>query len=313
MAKLQQTIFGHTHVCTGTRAIDVHPVGHKIIDPHRMLVQGACQRGPSRVVTQAPQDDFEAVIGTIKTFHPLTGRRAQRPKPCAYPGCDRHQAVITPGHNRAEPNRRHPAQAETLPVTMRRNMVVNQRREMHPLHLLKQERNVVNAFCDDAGDVIHPQSLTQSPIYLQIWTNRESELGASQIPRKARRKRFTDDVFLSHNTKDKPAVRELAERLKQDGLRVWLDEWVIQPGDSIPLKIEQGLEQSRTLILIMSQNAFASEWVTLERHTVLFRDPTNAERRFIPLRLDDAEITDTLKQFAYVDWRQRAPDQMHGC
>ena len=63
-------------------------------------------------------------------------------------------------------------------------------------------------------------------------------------------------------------------------------------GTSIPLKIEQGLEQSRTLILVMSQNAFTSEWVALERHTALFRDPTNAERRFIPLRLDDAEITD---------------------
>lgn len=59
----------------------------------------------------------------------------------------------------------------------------------------------------------------------------------------------------------------------------------------------------------MSQNAFASEWVTLERHTALFRDPTNAERRFIPLRLDDAEITDMLKQFAYIDWRQKAPEQ----
>ena len=106
-----------------------------------------------------------------------------------------------------------------------------------------------------------------------------SELNASQIPRKARRKGFAYDVFLSHNAKDKPVVRELAERLKQDGLRVWFDEWVIPPGDSIPLKIEQGLEQSRTLILVMSQNAFASEWVALERHTVLFRDPTNAERR----------------------------------
>jgi hypothetical protein len=134
-------------------------------------------------------------------------------------------------------------------------------------------------------------------------------LDASQISRKARRKQFAYDAFLSHNAKDKPAVRELAECLKQDGLRVWFDEWVLQPGDSIPLKIEQGLEQSRTFILIMSQNAFASEWVTLERHTALFRDPTNAERRFIPLRLDDAEITDTLKQFAYIDWRQKAPDQ----
>jgi small GTP-binding protein len=134
-------------------------------------------------------------------------------------------------------------------------------------------------------------------------------LDASQRLRKARRKRFAYDVFLSYNAKDKPAVRELAERLKQDGLRVWFDEWVIQPGDLVSLKIEQGLEQSRTLILAMSHNAFASEWVALERHTALFRDPTNAERRFIPLRLDDAEITDTLKQFAYIDWRQKAPYQ----
>lgn len=115
---------------------------------------------------------------------------------------------------------------------------------------------------------------------------------------------FKYDVFLSHSSKDKPAVRELAERLKRDGLRVWLDDWEIQPGDLISLKIEEGLQQSRTLVLVMSQSAFASEWVTLERHTALFRDPTNRQRRFIPLRLDEAEITETLKQFAYVDWRE---------
>ena len=120
---------------------------------------------------------------------------------------------------------------------------------------------------------------------------------------------FQYDVFISHSTKDKAAVRDLASRLKSDGLRVWLDEWEIQPGDMIGLKIEQGLEQSRTLILIMSVYSLASEWVTLERHTALFRDPTNYQRRFIPLRLDDVEIKDTLRQFAYVDWRQRSAEQ----
>ncbi len=89
---------------------------------------------------------------------------------------------------------------------------------------------------------------------------------------------FDYDVFLSHASADKPAVRELAERLKGDGLRVWLDEWVIQPGDSIPLAIEQGLESSRTLVLVMSRAAFASEWVTLERHTALFRDPPSTSK-----------------------------------
>ena len=35
---------------------------------------------------------------------------------------------------------------------------------------------------------------------------------------------FEFDVFLSHANAYKPAVRDLAERLKGDGLRVWLDE-----------------------------------------------------------------------------------------
>ncbi|HEX8999524.1 MAG TPA: TIR domain-containing protein, partial [Blastocatellia bacterium] len=120
---------------------------------------------------------------------------------------------------------------------------------------------------------------------------------------------FTYDAFISHSAKDKPAVRELAERLRNDGLRVWLDDWEIKPGDAILLKIQEGLEQSRTLVLVMSQHASASEWVTFEHHSVLFRDPTNQQRRFIPVRLDDAEIRDALKQFAYVDWRQRSEEQ----
>ncbi len=91
---------------------------------------------------------------------------------------------------------------------------------------------------------------------------------------------FEYEVFLSHATADKPAVRELAERMKGDGLRVWFDEWVIQPGDSIPLAIEQGLESSRTLVLVMSQPAYDFEWVTLERHTALFRDPPTCKDVF---------------------------------
>lgn len=83
---------------------------------------------------------------------------------------------------------------------------------------------------------------------------------------------FACDVFAS---KDKPGVRELAERLKRDGLRVWLDEWVIQPGESISLPLEQGLESSQTLVLAISRHAFGSDWVTLQGHTALFRDPAN--------------------------------------
>ncbi len=96
------------------------------------------------------------------------------------------------------------------------------------------------------------------------------------------------DVFLSHSAKDKAVVRPVAERLRKDGLRVWFDEWELKAGDSIPAKIEEGLERSRVLVLCMSANAFGSDWAQLESGTFRFRDPLNKERRFLPLLLEDA-------------------------
>jgi WD40 repeat protein len=99
-------------------------------------------------------------------------------------------------------------------------------------------------------------------------------------------------------------VRKLAERLKEAGLRVWFDEWVIKPGDDIYLSIERGLEAARVQVLCLSPAALGSEWVTLERSTVLFRDPTNSGRRFVPLLLADCTLPDTLRRYKYVDFRQ---------
>jgi len=83
---------------------------------------------------------------------------------------------------------------------------------------------------------------------------------------------------------------------------VWFDEWEIRAGESIPAKMEEGLEQSRVLVLCMSANAFGSDWAQLESYTLRFRDPLNKERRFIPLRLDNTPIKVSLAQFLYISW-----------
>jgi hypothetical protein len=126
---------------------------------------------------------------------------------------------------------------------------------------------------------------------------------------------FQYDVFLSHSSKDKSVVRVVAERLRKDGLKVWFDEWALKAGDSIPAKIEEGLEHSRVLaspaeaserrwMLCMSANAFGSAWVqwfSCSQPSTLNSPPTcvplNKERGFIPLRLDDAPIKGSLAQF----------------
>ncbi len=89
---------------------------------------------------------------------------------------------------------------------------------------------------------------------------------------------FQYDVFLSHSAKDMAVVRPLAERLRADGVKVWFDEWVLRPSDSIErnqsktAKTEEGLGRSRALVLCRSAHAFGSDWVQLESGTFRFRD-----------------------------------------
>src|ERR1041384_3395513 len=121
---------------------------------------------------------------------------------------------------------------------------------------------------------------------------------------------FLWDVFLSHNTRDKARVRHLAVSLRAAGLRVWLDEWIIQPGDDIYAAIEHGLEYTRTLVLCMSHAAIESDWVKLERNTTIFRDPQNKERRFIPLLLEECRPPATIRRLAYIDWRDEGEETL---
>ena len=105
------------------------------------------------------------------------------------------------------------------------------------------------------------------------------------------------DVFLSHSAKGKAVVRAVAERLRADGLKERFDKWVLRLGDSIPTKIEAGLEHSRVLVLCMSANALGSDWAQLKAYTFQFRDSLNKKRGFILLQLDDAPIKGSWAEF----------------
>jgi hypothetical protein len=74
---------------------------------------------------------------------------------------------------------------------------------------------------------------------------------------------------------------------------------MIQPGESIPQAVKNGLSKSRIVAICWSKNYAASEWGQFEANTFLFRDPNNRDRRFVPLRLDDHEIEESLRQYLF--------------
>ena len=66
-------------------------------------------------------------------------------------------------------------------------------------------------------------------------------------------------VFISHSSKDKPAVEALALALRERGIETWLDKWMIGPGDDIVDKINAGLEEVQAGLIVCSAGAAVVE------------------------------------------------------
>lgn len=56
-------------------------------------------------------------------------------------------------------------------------------------------------------------------------------------------------AFLSHNSLDKPAVRQLAERLEEDGLSCFVDERDLIAGAALQLSLAEALEYSAACVV----------------------------------------------------------------
>jgi hypothetical protein len=91
------------------------------------------------------------------------------------------------------------------------------------------------------------------------------------------------DVFLSHASEDKIVARMLTAELEKVGLRVWHDETVITPGQSIRRAIDQGLTASVVGVVIISPSFLRKHWAQLELDG-MFDLESKGLVRIIPLR-----------------------------
>ncbi|WP_414543841.1 TIR domain-containing protein [Nostoc sp. CCY0012] len=71
------------------------------------------------------------------------------------------------------------------------------------------------------------------------------------------------DVFLAHNSVDKPQVRLIAQALKQRGLTTWLDEEQIPPGFSISKAIQKAIPLCKTAAIFLSVQGLGN-WQEVE-------------------------------------------------
>ncbi len=92
-------------------------------------------------------------------------------------------------------------------------------------------------------------------------------------------------VFLSHNSADKPAVEELAFRLRKEGVEPWLDKWNLIPGAPWQPAIEDALEDCATCAVFVGPSGLGP-WQNEEMRAAIDRRVSRKDGfRVIPVLL----------------------------
>ena len=120
------------------------------------------------------------------------------------------------------------------------------------------------------------------------------------------------EVFMCHNSDDKPAVIEIAEELKRRGIRPWLDNWAIQSGTNWMRVLEEHITRIGAAAVFMGDSGLGGfqeiEVGVLVPHFIELQCPIVPV--FLPSCSADTHQPLFLKPFQWVDFRKSDPDPM---
>ncbi len=111
-------------------------------------------------------------------------------------------------------------------------------------------------------------------------------------------------VFLCHSSADKPAVRELYQRLCADGIDAWLDEENLLPGQDWQREIPRAVRYADAVIVCLSKGSInKAGYVQKEIKFALdVADEQPDDTIFlIPLKLEECDVPERLSRWQWVN------------
>lgn len=132
--------------------------------------------------------------------------------------------------------------------------------------------------------------------------------------------------FISYSHADKTFAQNIFNDLQNRGIRCWLDEHQILPGDDIRDQIDRGINLWDKVLLCCSESSLNSYWVSdeidraLKKEEQIWRERGEKVLALIPLNLDgymfkweNSRATDLIKRHAedFVNWEKDWPELEH--
>jgi WD40 repeat protein len=101
------------------------------------------------------------------------------------------------------------------------------------------------------------------------------------------------DIFISHNSKDKPLIDPLVERLAEDyEIRSWLDKWDLRAAEAWAPAIQEALNSSNACAVVLGENGWGPYHLKEARRALELKEQ-NPNYKVIPLLLPGAKLQDS--------------------
>lgn len=111
-------------------------------------------------------------------------------------------------------------------------------------------------------------------------------------------------IFLIYALEDKDKVEGIYNELKNAGFKPWMASKDIFPGERWKSSIENALEEAEIALAFLSRYSYNKKGFIqkeLKMALDLLKERTKGISPVIPVRLDESEVPDRLKEFQYVD------------
>ena len=103
-------------------------------------------------------------------------------------------------------------------------------------------------------------------------------------------------VFISYSTKDFPVVEHVRTLLQHSSVEVFVAEYSVAPGKSLPIEIITAIKNCNLFILLWSENSKESEWVPQEIGIA-----TSDKKPILPVVLhSDISLPGFIKELKYL-------------
>ncbi len=162
VTELKQAVCGDGPIAAAGGRVEADTRRVQVVDAQGSAGERALEGSPGGVIAEHVQQTGETVVSQILRAERLTRTGLQGEQALLSPRLHLIEAVVALGQQMRQPDGRHPACTQSLPIAMLMEVLLEQAGHVHAEEVREQQRKIIYSFGANRERLGHAESVRQS-------------------------------------------------------------------------------------------------------------------------------------------------------